>query len=432
MITSLVMHGLTAFGLVLFFTALAPAQSISLSGNWRCNDGGTYNIIQSGKSIQWVGRSADNGALFTNEFQGTIDGNQIVGTWKDRPPGRVRQSGELNLQIVSVDHLTAGRQQLPFSGTEWTRNDGQIVGSWRRCDGGVLKFTFENGDFVGRYAILGPDAAPFHFRAGQVFARVQQTGPSRYDGQALFRNTNGSSGWEHRVYTISRGRLSVEGGYDCNINMARIGASGPVLPAATSKGAGSPNDDGHNAVQPDGTILGAWQGCDGSVVLFAYQEGEYTRRTTKGEVTGRFHPVRKGKYSGQVLIRAADGRSEWRPGTLTLSEGRLSDSRCSMTPAGTGTGRGVTGNWNTNWGPMWLTQTDAAVNGTYRNNGRMEGTVSGNVFRGTWSDSRGAGTFTLPLSIDKDSFDGPWTRLTGVGNPRGTLKGVRMAVNSSY
>lgn len=73
------------------------------------------------------------------------------------------------------------------------------------------------------------------------------------------------------------------------------------------------------------------------------------------------------------------------------------------------------GEWDSNWGKMILTQNGASVSGTYtHDSGRVSGTISGNVFTGTWSESpsysppNDAGDMELIMSADGKSFTGKW------------------------
>jgi len=104
----------------LIILATAAVHGQSLTGTWKCNDGGTYFIRQDGNELWWFGRSP-NGASFTNVFHGTIRRDVIEGTWADVPPGSARHSGELILQIRSDNRLVRTRQTGTFSGSEWTR-----------------------------------------------------------------------------------------------------------------------------------------------------------------------------------------------------------------------------------------------------------------------------------------------------------------------
>jgi alkaline phosphatase D len=46
-----------------------------------------------------------------------------------------------------------------------------------------------------------------------------------------------------------------------------------------------------------------------------------------------------------------------------------------------------TGTWDTEWGMMALTQTGSQVKGTYpHDTGHIAGTVTGNVFKGQWTE----------------------------------------------
>lgn len=73
------------------------------------------------------------------------------------------------------------------------------------------------------------------------------------------------------------------------------------------------------------------------------------------------------------------------------------------------------GEWDTNWGDMVLTQTGSKVTGSYTyDNGRIDGTVSGNVLSGTWSEApsyappHDAGEVEFVMSDDGKSFTGKW------------------------
>jgi hypothetical protein len=106
----------------LIILAAVAAHGQSLTGTWKCNDGGTYSIRQDGNELWWFGRSA-TGASFTNVFHGTIRRDVIEGTWADVPPGSARHSGQLNLQIRSGNQIVRTLQTGTFSGSEWTRED---------------------------------------------------------------------------------------------------------------------------------------------------------------------------------------------------------------------------------------------------------------------------------------------------------------------
>jgi hypothetical protein len=70
-----------------------------------------------------------------------------------------------------------------------------------------------------------------------------------------------------------------------------------------------------------------------------------------------------------------------------------------------------TGRWNTNWGPMEMTQKGSQVMGHYTGQfkGIIDGTVSGNRLDFTWSQPNGEhGKGYFVLSGDGNSIDGMW------------------------
>jgi hypothetical protein len=66
------------------------------------------------------------------------------------------------------------------------------------------------------------------------------------------------------------------------------------------------------------------------------------------------------------------------------------------------------------WVQMELEQSGNAVKGSYTDQGRISGTVSGNKLRGTWaeppdySEPRNKGDFEFTLSEDGNSITGSW------------------------
>jgi hypothetical protein len=74
----------------------------------------------------------------------------------------------------------------------------------------------------------------------------------------------------------------------------------------------------------------------------------------------------------------------------------------------------VGGAWDTTWGGgravLDLTQNGAAVTGTYSgtNEGKVKGTLAGNVLTGNWLGTGDGGAFVLTFSADGKSFKGTW------------------------
>ena len=76
-----------------------------------------------------------------------------------------------------------------------------------------------------------------------------------------------------------------------------------------------------------------------------------------------------------------------------------------------------TGTWNTSWGKMYLVQTGNKVTGNYEyDDGKIEGTINGNILSGTWSEAPSynlpydAGEIEFTISSDCKSFTGKWRR----------------------
>ena len=102
---------------------------LSLTGEWKGDDGGLYYLRQIGNDLWWAGFSTDtmewapylhNGLAFTNVFHGTIEAGTATGDWVDVPRGRILQNGTLTLSVsnnlISRQSATGG-----FGATRWTR-----------------------------------------------------------------------------------------------------------------------------------------------------------------------------------------------------------------------------------------------------------------------------------------------------------------------
>ena len=88
---------------------------------------------------------------------------------------------------------------------------------------------------------------------------------------------------------------------------------------------------------------------------------------------------------------------------------------CLAMPSPASAFSGFGGNWETNWGPVAMSQMDSDVIGqyAYKKDGRLikgniKGSVSGDTLRGTWSQPGGWGQLEFVLSPDGQSFKGRW------------------------
>ena len=104
----------------------APAAAICLapkyvSGEWRSNDGGTYQIRRNGDDIFWF---ADGpGESWQNVFAGKVDGNTITGQWADVVGAR--NFGTLTLNIIGESGVgikglkRTGSSGAGYAGERW-------------------------------------------------------------------------------------------------------------------------------------------------------------------------------------------------------------------------------------------------------------------------------------------------------------------------
>lgn len=89
-----------------------------------------------------------------------------------------------------------------------------------------------------------------------------------------------------------------------------------------------------------------------------------------------------------------------------------------------------TGEWNTNWGVMSITQSGSVIRGAYtHDHGKLEGTASGRTITGRWSEApsyagpNDAGPIKFTLAADGKSFSGTWNYDGGGG---GSWSGTRL------
>jgi len=124
---------------------------------------------------------------------------------------------------------------------------------------------------------------------------------------------------------------------------------------------------------------------------------------------GDQHALYVGVYAGSPGSLGVRYTYEWKQAS---SAGTTAPASPGTTDLGT---YSWAGEWDSNWGKMVITQNGASVTGTYtHDSGRISGTISSNVFTGTWSESPSysppsdAGDMELTMSTDGKSFTGKW------------------------
>lgn len=98
---------------------LLLAQAVNLTGEWRGDDGKIYYVRQVGNEFWWYGEINNGTINSSNVFRGNINGDRIVGNWKDVLQGQVRQQDELTLKVESNNKLV--RETGNFRVEEWSR-----------------------------------------------------------------------------------------------------------------------------------------------------------------------------------------------------------------------------------------------------------------------------------------------------------------------
>ena len=106
------------------FSVPVQAQCVApkyVSGVWKANDGGTYQVHVVGDTIWWAGTSPDEGRTWTNVFKGTRSGDIIEGEWAD-VRGKAWGHGTLRLRISGTTSMQKiGGTGSGFGAARWGR-----------------------------------------------------------------------------------------------------------------------------------------------------------------------------------------------------------------------------------------------------------------------------------------------------------------------
>jgi hypothetical protein len=91
-----------------------------LTGVWRCDDGGTYYMHQSGLRVFWFAEHPTP-AGWANVFCGRITGTTLSGQWFDVPKGSAEGFGTLDLAVSSPTRLDQSGMTGGFGGSLWDK-----------------------------------------------------------------------------------------------------------------------------------------------------------------------------------------------------------------------------------------------------------------------------------------------------------------------
>jgi hypothetical protein len=239
-----------------------------------------------------------------------------------------RGSGAAPPPMPGTGTATPPAPATPPAATGGPAVSGGLVGMWRGCEGRTLTFTPEGNEIVGRWTVVEPRLSQV-FRPGEVWYRVRQTAPGTYTGQVLWKFADGRSEWRPTTITIAGGQLRDTGSDACSNNMTAVAGAPPASIGSAGAAVGAP--------PAGGNLIGAWRGCEGRVFVFTPEDNNIVGRWTvveprlaqvfrPGEIAYRVRQTGPGTYTGQVLWKLADGRSEWRPTTITIAGGQFRDT----------------------------------------------------------------------------------------------------------
>lgn len=134
------------------------AQTYDLTGYWKSDVGGCYQIRQKGNEVFWAGGPA--GSSVHNVFHGALAGNTLTGMWYDLPANTYQAFGaSLSARVENNNKIVKVSESAPYRASTWTRingtcsNDEQIPvtpvigckmqGTWAQNTPGVGSTTWE-------------------------------------------------------------------------------------------------------------------------------------------------------------------------------------------------------------------------------------------------------------------------------------------------
>ncbi len=99
-------------------------QFVDLTGNYSCDDGGTYYIKTHGDEIFWYGKGKGWANVFYGKFEAP---NKYVGRWADVPSDILRNFGSLTIRRgPNPRYLFLESKTGPFSGKKWSKIDTKM------------------------------------------------------------------------------------------------------------------------------------------------------------------------------------------------------------------------------------------------------------------------------------------------------------------
>lgn len=152
-----------------FYDEATNTPPYSLTGVWRCSDGGTYYIRQVGNIVVWFGEHPS--MRWSNVFFGELVGNRISGRWVDVPKSSSLGRGEIQLELTNMPLLNPLRAAAQDTRLERIRVTGGFGGRiWDKTDSVRVAFRLKTLTIVRNADIGGvnppgdePYLIPLHF-----------------------------------------------------------------------------------------------------------------------------------------------------------------------------------------------------------------------------------------------------------------------------
>ena len=172
--------------------------------------------------------------LLPAETRGVIDGLQLAGLWNEQLLS-LTAMGALESNSARIRQRMRERLSELDKKIEEVRNDvnkllnplplpsetGELAGTWRGCDGREVTFTLEGESYTGRYTALG-GLGSLGFKLGDTGYTAREIDLGIYDGEVLWRGSDGWKQWRENRITIQSGTYADTGSDGCSKSMTRV------------------------------------------------------------------------------------------------------------------------------------------------------------------------------------------------------------------
>jgi hypothetical protein len=117
---------LLLLGCALLASAPASSAALDLTGNWKCDDGGIYEMrmIVRGNlwELFWYGKGDGWQNVFHGINKSPSSSNDFVGRWASLSPAGPQNFGIIAVHVEADNKLTLTGDPRNFAGRVWTRS----------------------------------------------------------------------------------------------------------------------------------------------------------------------------------------------------------------------------------------------------------------------------------------------------------------------